>query len=116
MLVLQLGHVGVLIENPRRNGARGVASCGSPGHAAIPSAPCYAPDPNNYVGPGSDFPDRPPTMIATDDKRPGYPSVLADLRQVPLADVSALSEDMLRRLVPAPLAGQVPVATFNSAV
>jgi hypothetical protein len=55
-------------------------------------------------------------MIATDDKRPGYPSVLADLRQVPLADVSALSEDMLRRLVPAPLAGQVPVATFNSAV
>jgi hypothetical protein len=55
-------------------------------------------------------------MIATDDKRPGYPSVLADLRQVPLADVAALSEDMLRRLVPAPLAGQVSVATFNSAV
>jgi hypothetical protein len=51
-------------------------------------------------------------MIATDDKRPGYPSVLADLRQVPLADVSALSEEMLRRLVP----GQVPVTTFNSAV
>src|SRR5580692_3358759 len=114
MLVLQLGHVGVL--NRGRNGARGVASGGSPGHTSIPSAPPASHMTRKPRRTWSDFPDRPPTMIATDDKRPGYPSVLADLRQVPLADVSALSEEMLRRLVPAPLAGQVSVATFNSAV
>jgi FXSXX-COOH protein len=59
-------------------------------------------------------------MIATDDKRSEYPSDLADLRQVPLADVPALSENVLdsalRRLIPAPLAGQVPVAAFNSSI
>jgi FXSXX-COOH protein len=59
-------------------------------------------------------------MIATDDKRSVYPSDLADLRRVPLADVSALTDDVLdialRRLVPAPLAGQVPVAAFNSSI
>ncbi|HLQ55412.1 MAG TPA: FxSxx-COOH cyclophane-containing RiPP peptide [Streptosporangiaceae bacterium] len=55
-------------------------------------------------------------MIATDDKRSEYPSDLADLRLVPLADVSALSEDVLRRVVPAALAGQVPVAAFNSSI
>jgi hypothetical protein len=53
--------------------------------------------------------NRPKPMIATDDKRSEYPSDLADLRQVPLADVPALS-DML------PLAGQVPVAAFNSSI
>jgi len=34
-------------------------------------------------------------MIATDDKRSEYPSDLADLRRVPLANVAALSEDVL---------------------
>jgi FXSXX-COOH protein len=59
-------------------------------------------------------------MIATDDKRSEYPTDLADLRRVPLADVPALTDDMLnlamRRFVAAPLAGQVPVAAFNSSI
>jgi FXSXX-COOH protein len=59
-------------------------------------------------------------MIATDEKRSEYPSDLADLRRVPLADVPALSDDVLnvalRRLVPAPLAGQVPAGAFNSSI
>jgi hypothetical protein len=40
-------------------------------------------------------------MIATDDNRPGYPSHLADLRQVPFMDMPAPSDEVLRRLVPA---------------
>ena len=59
-------------------------------------------------------------MIATEDKRSDYPTDLADLRRIPLADVSALSSDMLgsalRRLVPAPLGRQVPVAAFTSSI
>jgi FXSXX-COOH protein len=59
-------------------------------------------------------------MIANDSKRSEYPSDVADLRWIPLADVSALSDDTLdnalRRLVPALLAGQVPVASFNSSI
>lgn len=59
-------------------------------------------------------------MIATDDKRSEYPSDLADLRRVPLADVSALTADVLniamRRFVPATLAGQVPAGAFNSSI
>jgi FXSXX-COOH protein len=59
-------------------------------------------------------------MIATDEKRSGYPSELVDLRQIPLADVPTLNDGVLnnalRRLVPAPLAGQVPVAAFNSSI
>ena len=61
-------------------------------------------------------------MIATDEKRSEYPLDLADLRQVPLADVPTLSDHVLdnalRRLVPAPqaLAAQVPVAAFNSSI
>jgi FXSXX-COOH protein len=59
-------------------------------------------------------------MIATEGKRSEYPSDLADLRRAPLADVSALSKDVLgsalRRLVPAPLPRQVPVAAFTSSI
>jgi FXSXX-COOH protein len=59
-------------------------------------------------------------MIATEDKRSEYPSDLADLRRVPLADVPALSSDVLgsalRRLVPAPLGRPVPVAAFTSSI
>lgn len=59
-------------------------------------------------------------MIATDEKRSEYPSDLADLRRVPLADVPALSNDVLgsalRRLVPASLGRQVPVAAFTSSI
>jgi len=59
-------------------------------------------------------------MIATDEKKTEYLSDLADLRQVPLADMATLSgdalESALRRLVPAPIAGQVPVAAFNSSI
>lgn len=59
-------------------------------------------------------------MIATDNKKPEYPSDLADFRRVPLVDMPAVSEDLLdsalQRLVPAPLTGQVPVAAFNSSI
>jgi len=58
-------------------------------------------------------------MIATEDKRSEYPSDLADLRRVPLADLPALSDSLniaLRRLEPSPLAGPVPVAAFNSSI
>jgi FXSXX-COOH protein len=51
---------------------------------------------------------------------PDYPSNLADLRSVPLAEIPGLGDDVLdsalRRLVPAPLAGQVPVAAFTSSI
>lgn len=59
-------------------------------------------------------------MTATDEKRSEYPSDLADLRRVPLADMPALSEGVLdralRRFVPDSPAVQVPVATFNSSI
>jgi FXSXX-COOH protein len=59
-------------------------------------------------------------MNATDGKRSEVSSDLADLRGVPLAEVPTLSDDVLgsalRRLVPAPLARQVPVAAFNSSI
>jgi FXSXX-COOH protein len=41
---------------------------------------------------------------------------LADLRDVPLGEIPALPDDVLRRLIPAPAAGQVPVAAFNSSI
>lgn len=55
-------------------------------------------------------------MIATEDKQSDYPSDLADLRRVPLADVPALIDGVLGRLVPDSTADQVPVAAFNSAI
>lgn len=59
-------------------------------------------------------------MPTTDEKkRSEYPSDLADLRRIPLADLPALSDDLdkaLRRIVSTPLAGQVPVAAFNSSI
>jgi len=55
------------------------------------------------------------TMTTRDDTRSEYLSELVDSRQIPLVDVPTLSDNAVRRLV-APLAGQVPVATFNSAI
>jgi hypothetical protein len=54
-------------------------------------------------------------MTTRDDTRSEYLSELVDSRQIPLVDVPTLSDNAVRRLV-APLAGQVPVATFNSAI
>jgi hypothetical protein len=54
-------------------------------------------------------------MTTTDDTRSEYLLELADSRQIPLEDVPTLSDIALRRLV-APLAGQVPVAAFNSSI
>jgi FXSXX-COOH protein len=59
-------------------------------------------------------------MHATDVRDPELVSSLTDLRQVPLADISALDKDILdnavRRLVPDRVARPVPVAAFNSAI
>jgi hypothetical protein len=52
------------------------------------------------------------TMKSTDDKRSEYPSDQPDLRKVPLAQVPALSDRALQRLV----SEQLTVASFNSAI
>ena len=41
---------------------------------------------------------------------------LADLRDVPLGEIPAIPDDVLRRLIPDLPARQVPVAAFNSAI
>jgi FXSXX-COOH protein len=59
-------------------------------------------------------------MTDSVEKRSEYSSDVADVRQVPLADVPALAGDvrdrMLRRAVPEPASRQVPVASFNSSI
>jgi FXSXX-COOH protein len=59
-------------------------------------------------------------MTVTDELRRAVPSELADLREVPLADVPDLDADTLEsvlgRLLPEPAATPVPVAAFNSAI
>jgi hypothetical protein len=52
-------------------------------------------------------------MIANDDKRSQYLSDLADVRGVPLAE---LSERSWPTRVAEPLDAQVPAAMFNSAI
>jgi FXSXX-COOH protein len=59
-------------------------------------------------------------MKATDEIRPAVSSVLADLRDVPLAEMATLSpvtlSEMLGRVLPEAQAAPVPVAAFSSAI
>jgi FXSXX-COOH protein len=59
-------------------------------------------------------------MIATDEIRSALPTALVDLRDVPLAEMPALSESLLRmaleRVMPDTSAYSVPVSAFQSAI
>lgn len=60
-------------------------------------------------------------MVPTDEKlRPASSSVMADLRDIPLTEMSALSLDVLSRTIgrvlPASSAKPAPVAAFQSAL
>jgi FXSXX-COOH protein len=59
-------------------------------------------------------------MVLTDELRPAYPSSTVDLRDIPLAEMPALSLDVLGRTIgrvlPDPSANPVPVAAFQSSI
>ena len=59
-------------------------------------------------------------MQTTEDTRMMVPSKLADLRDVPLAELPILStvtlDEALGRVIPDPHAAAVPVAAFSSAI
>jgi FXSXX-COOH protein len=59
-------------------------------------------------------------MVPTEELRPAYASALADLRDIPLAEMSALGLDVLGRTIgrvlPDPSASAVPVAAFQSSI
>jgi FXSXX-COOH protein len=59
-------------------------------------------------------------MQTTEDLSATVPSKLANLRDVPLADLPALSmvtlDEALGRLIPDPQAAAAPVAAFQSAI
>jgi FXSXX-COOH protein len=59
-------------------------------------------------------------MRSTDENQPTVSSTLADLREVPLADMSALSpvtlSEAVGRILPESQKAPVLVAAFNSAI
>ena len=59
-------------------------------------------------------------MVPTKELRPAFPSTMADLRGIPLAEMPALSLDLLRgtlgHALPDPVANPVPVAAFQSSL
>lgn len=59
-------------------------------------------------------------MAPTEQLRPSVPSAMADLRDVPLAEMPALGLELLGRTVsralPDPVATAVPVAAFQSSI
>jgi FXSXX-COOH protein len=59
-------------------------------------------------------------MVPTEELRPAFPSALADLRGIPLAEMPALSLDLLGRTIgralPDSVANPVPVAAFQSSI
>jgi FXSXX-COOH protein len=59
-------------------------------------------------------------MVPTEELRPAYVSTMADLRDIPLAEMPALGLDVLGRTIgrvlPAPSANPVPVAAFQSSI
>jgi len=59
-------------------------------------------------------------MVPTEELRPAFPSTMADLRDIPLSEMPALSLDLLSaaigRALPDPMASPVPVAAFQSSI
>lgn len=57
-------------------------------------------------------------MITTEELRPSYASAVADLRDVPLAEMPALGMDVLGRTIGRvlPDPNRVPVAAFQSSI
>lgn len=59
-------------------------------------------------------------MVPTEEMRHEFPSAIADLRDVPLAELTAVDPDLLcktvARVLPDPSANPVPVAAFQSAI
>jgi hypothetical protein len=58
-------------------------------------------------------------MVFTKELRPVYPSALADLRQIPLAEMPALGLDALKsigRLLRDASVNRMPVAAFQSSI
>lgn len=59
-------------------------------------------------------------MVPTEELRLAYASAVADLRDIPLADMPALGLDVLGRTIgrvlPGPSVNPVPVAAFQSSI
>lgn len=56
-------------------------------------------------------------MNITDEKQSEVPSIVTDLRDIPLSHVSDLDrESILRRVLPETPVEHVPVARFNSSI
>jgi hypothetical protein len=59
-------------------------------------------------------------MVPTEELRPAFPSAMADLRDIPLAEMPALNLDLLGRALgralPGPVVNQVPSARFQSSI
>ena len=59
-------------------------------------------------------------MVPTEELRPAYASAMADLRNVPLAEMPALGLDVLGRTIgrvlPDSSTNPVPVAAFQSSI
>jgi FXSXX-COOH protein len=59
-------------------------------------------------------------MVPTEELRPVYSSAMADLRDIPLAEMPALGLDVLGRTIgrvlPDPSTAPVPVAAFQSSI
>jgi hypothetical protein len=59
-------------------------------------------------------------MLTTEELRPAFPSAMADLRDIPLAEMPALGLNLLGKAVghalPDPMTTSVPVAAFQSAL
>jgi FXSXX-COOH protein len=59
-------------------------------------------------------------MVPTEELRPAYSSALADLRDIPLAEMPALGMDVLGRTIgrvlPGPSSAPLPVGAFQSSI
>ena len=59
-------------------------------------------------------------MVPTEELRPAYRPSMADLRDIPLAEMPALGLDVLGRTIgralPDPSANRVPMAAFQSSI
>jgi FXSXX-COOH protein len=59
-------------------------------------------------------------MVSTEDSRPAFASTMADLRDVPLTEMSALSLNLLERTIgralPPASVKSVPLVAFQSSI